>query len=236
VACGTPGVPAERVVLLDGARGVAVLLPFNVTTPLPEALEGTGAPLWKELRRTLEGHDFELKTLALPAARKLWLESIAEARADSPRAGFPEAARVFAARLTPHSDFDVIVSPSLFLQGAPVSGDRARWDGAEQAVALDTGRWQKHVDEDTAFGGAVPALSLHVAVIDAKGALLHQRQAGLVLLSQVRMLGLPEEGMPRFEVVPLDDPLSDPTRLAAGIDRALNPYLPALGGGSRGGS
>ena len=72
--------------------------------------------------------------------------------------------------------------------------------------------------------------------IDAKGALLHQRQAGLVLLSQVRMLGLPEEGMPRFEVVPLDDPLSDPTRLAAGIDRALNPYLPALGGGSRGGS
>ena len=57
-----------------------VVLPLNVTTPMPAELKSASAAVWSALEVYLRAHGAELKTVAYPTARGLWLASIRDAR------------------------------------------------------------------------------------------------------------------------------------------------------------
>ena len=129
----------DRTVLAGSASELLVVLPFTVTATLPARLASSRPGAWKELTTYLKAHAIPIKTLAFPTARRLWLECVREARAAKPgtRSGFDEAAGIFVARLSQHVEFDTLVIPTLFVQGAPISGRTASWDRAEHPIEFD---------------------------------------------------------------------------------------------------
>jgi len=213
---------------MRSAAEAIVLLPLNVPALLPERLEGDASEVWEDLRLYLESHETSLKTLAFSTARRLWLESIREARAVKANAGFDEAARIFVAKLSDHADFGTVMFASLSVQSASVKERNARWDGAEQTVEIDEGDWAGFVDEETPFAGTLPAASLQVVVLDASGEVVHHGRSGLALLARVRLAGRPELGVPRFEIVDRAEPFADREPVLLGISRALTPFLTPL--------
>lgn len=211
---------------------IAVLLPLNVTAVMPDELEGASPVVFEELRAYLQAHGTRLKTVAYPAARQLWLASIREARSGQAgaRAGFDEAARIFVGKLASHADFDTVILASLFLQGAPVSGRTATWDGVERTLEIEEGRWADSVTDETLLVGLAPAASLHAVVLDAAGNKVQEAQAGLALLQQIRVLrpGGSPLGGPRYELVPRPAPFAEREAVREGIALALAPFLPVL--------
>jgi hypothetical protein len=210
---------------MSTAIEVVVLLPMNITTPTPDALADAAPELWQALRRYLEAHDIQLKTVAFSTARSMWIESAREAGTRAQRGGFAAAAAIFVEKLKAHSEFGAVVFPTLFVQGAIVSGRTATWDGTERDVEIDEGAWSGDFDEETPFGGAIPAASLHVAIVAANGSVVHERQSGLALLSRVRLTRRPELGTPGFEIEPVAEPFADRPALDAAIARVFAPYL-----------
>jgi hypothetical protein len=232
LACATPEARPERTVILQSAPPTIVLLPLNVTAALPEELAEASPRVFRALQRYLEAHGAHLKTLAFPVARTLWTESIREAQAAQQASGraahFDDAARVFVGKLAQYAEFDDVVVASLFVQGARISGRTARWDGTEQVLRIEEGLWAGQLGEEPPFGGSVPAASLHAAVLDARGDVIQQGQAGLAVLVGLRLAGRPELGTPRAEFVDLPDPLSDRDAILTAIARALAPFLSPL--------
>ena len=226
--CASPEAPPERTVLMQSASGAVLVVPLNVTRDLPDSLAADAPELWEALGGDRAAQGARRKTVAFDSARRLWLESAREARASSDHASFADAARLFVGRLAAHGAFEHVLVPSLFVQGAPVTGRTASWDGASREVAIDEGVWSGHLGDDPDFGGAVPAASLHVAVLDAGGRLVHEKQAGLVLLARVRLTGRPELGTPGFEADPVERPFADREATLRGIARALDPWLTPL--------
>ena len=217
--------------LAGSASELLVVLPFNVTAKLPDRLESSSPVAWKELTTYLKAHAIPIKTLAFPTARRLWLECVREARAAKPgtRSGFDEAAVIFVARLSQHVEFDTLVIPTLFVQGAPISGRTASWDRAEHPIEFDEGEWQGRIPEDTSFGGALPAVTLHAVVLDAEGKEVQQAQAGLALLVTVRMRGRPEGARePSYQLVDRPNPFENREQVLEGIALAFAPLLPRL--------
>lgn len=227
LSCATSDSTAtSKTVLAGSASRVVILLPMNVMRALPERLEAQAPLLWAELRKTLEAEGMTLRTLNFSEARMLWLTSIREARAVSSSAGFPEASRVFMGKLSELTAFDATVSPSLFVQGAVVSGPTAAWDGLERSVQVEAGAWEGLLGDAPDFGGTLPAASLHIVVLSSAGEAIHERQAGIALLDGVRIRGRPGRGDPRFELFPLDEPFRDTAALANASALALDPFVP----------
>jgi len=213
---------------MSSTAGAIVILPMNVVRPLPESLEGSAPATWEVLRASLAAHDTPIKTVAFDSAQGLWRASAREAveRATrSSKVAFPDVARVFVEKLSGFSEFTHLVIPSLFVQGARVEGRTASWDGVERPVEIDAGAWSDRLDEDTKFGGAVPAASLHLVVLDAGGRVVHERQVGLAVLSRIRLTGNPELGAPGFEALPVADPFADREAMGVGIAEALSPWI-----------
>jgi hypothetical protein len=213
---------------MSSAAGAIVVLPMNVVRPLPESLEGSAPAAWEALRASLAAHDTPLKTVAFASAQDLWRASAREAVEHSTRASkvaFPDVARVFVEKLSRYSEFTHLVMPSLFVQGARVDGRTANWDGVERPVEIDEGAWSDRLDEDTKFGGAVPAASLHLVVLDAGGRVVHQRQVGIAVLARIRLTGNPGMDAPGFEALPVEDPFADREAMAGEIAEALSPWI-----------
>lgn len=219
-----------KTVLLDDSGDTIVVLPLNVTAPMPERIAPASALVWKEFEVYLGAHDVPVKTLSFPSARNLWLRSVGLARESAgPRAGFDDAARVFADELAKHAEFDTVIVPTLFVQGAQIWGRSARWDGAERPIDVDEGSWRGQIPEDASYAGAIPAASLHVVVLDANGREVQQVQAGLDLLTDIRLLDEPDAfGAPTWEFVDRSAPFANPDHLLEGIARSLAPFLRPL--------
>jgi hypothetical protein len=228
LGCAAPQ-PAGKTVLAQSPSEAIVVLPLNVTGAMPKELEAASPRIWRELKLYLRAHGASLKTLSFPTARGLWIDSVREARAGAAvsKADFAEAARIFVAKVAPHAEFGALIIPSLFVQGAEISGWTASWDGVERPVLIDEGRWAGQFAEDTPFGGTLPAASIHAAVLDAQGELIQQSQSGLALLVSIRLAGRPGLGPPRFEIVDLPEPF-DREPILEGIAQALAPFLSPL--------
>jgi hypothetical protein len=221
--------PPAETTILSKSRGAEslVLLPLNVTAVMPSALEASSPVVYEALEQRLRAQGAALKTVSFVSARKLWLESIREARS-GPRgaqAGFDDAAAIFVQRLAKHADFDAVIVASLFEQRASIEGSVAQWDGVERELSVEIGRRIVKLPPDAEGEGNVPAASLHVVVLDGDGARLHEKQAGLALTSRIRMSESATTG-PTYRFVPLADPFSDPEQVVAGVALALSPYIP----------
>jgi hypothetical protein len=229
LAFGCAKAPPHETTVLAKVPERIVILPMNVTAPLPAELKGESGATWSALEVYLRAHGAGLKTLAYPSARGLWLASIRDARADPKKkdAGFDDAARLFVAKLKQHTDFDALVIPSLYVQRATLSGTNARWDGAEQTLQMAE-RADVQIPADAAIEGVVPAASLHAVVFDGAGAKLHEGRAGIALLVRGRLArtGAPNEA-PSFSFIALKEPF-DRVRLVGAAANALAPWVPLL--------
>lgn len=233
--CGGPPRAAapERFVLAGSAGQNLLILPLNVTVPMPEKLEAESPVVWDELEDYLQRQGKELKTVAFADARRIWIESIREVRnsEQSARAGFDDAARVLVKRLARHAEFDTVIIPSLFVREAPILDKTASWDGVEREVEIEAvDREVRTSTASTALEGAAPAASLHVAVLDSEGFKLQEKQGGLELLVRVRALAneLSSEAMPSFQFVERKPIFASRPHVREGIAFALSPFLPAL--------
>ena len=218
----------ERTVLLDARGDTLVVLPLNVTSPMPEELAAASPRVWQALEAYLRAHDAPLKTLAWASARELWLGSVERARNEPAgrAAGFDDAARLFADELARHTTFDAVVVPTIFVQGARLFGRSAAWDGAEREIDIDEGVWAGLIPEEASFAGAIQAASIHVVVLNAKGREIQQAQAGLDLLTRVRLLEETDAfGAPTWEFEERPTLFEDRDALLEGIARSLAPYL-----------
>ena len=145
-----------------------VIVPLNITFPMPAELQGSSGLVWNALEVYLRSHNVALQTLSADTARRLWLASIQKAQSDpqNKKPDFDDAARIFVVELTSSAQFDAVLFPSLYVQRATLSGTTARWDDTEQTIEVDVGGRDAVFPEDVE--GAAPAASLHVAVVDAE--------------------------------------------------------------------
>jgi hypothetical protein len=229
----------ERSVLLGNESRVLLILPLNVAAVMPRELEGPSPIVWRELELYLRAQGKELKTVARPVARKLWLQSIQLARAGEKgaRAGYDDAARNLALELRKHAEFDALIAPSLYVQQARIAQRSASWDGVERELEFEFGERvleARSLVANTPLEGAAPAASLHVSVFDAQGEKLHEGRGGLDLLVRVRVgrgkapaaedaYGLTPA--PTFEFATRSDLFADRAQLRAGFNAAFVPFL-----------
>jgi hypothetical protein len=227
--------PSQRTVLAGNWARTLVLLPLNVPAVMPTELEAAGPRVSAELENYLLAQGKELKTVAFPTARQLWMGAIRSVRAAEGagagdrggRAGFDDAARAFVLELARHAEFDGVVIPSLFVRHASIEGQSARWDGVERPVEFELAGGTADAAPPEVEGVALAA-SLHAAVFDAQGNKLQEGLRGLDLLMRVRVSEptWSPDGPRSFEYETYADPLARPEHVRAGIADALAPFLP----------
>jgi hypothetical protein len=224
---GCTSAPPPQTHVLARVPERVVILPLNVTTPLPGELTASAPIVWSALEVYLRSHGTTLKTLAFPTARAMWLASIREAQGDRKlsKPGFDDAARIFVTKLKSSAEFDALILPSLFVQRAILAGTTARWDGAEQTISLESGGKDVVLPAGAPIEGAAPAASLHAAVYDADGQKLLDSKAGLALLVRAR-IAHSNVGAPEFSFIPDRDPFANRYAVVSGVARALSPFLP----------
>jgi len=221
------GTRSERSVLAGNPARNLLILPLNVAAVMPPELEAASPSVWEELEIYLRAQGKELKTVAFRDARRLWLESIREAREADARAGFEDAARVLVGKLARHAVFDAVIAPSLYLREARISGRSASWDGVERPLEIEA---TERLAADLPLEGAAPAASLHAVVLDAQGNQIQQAIGGLELLVRVRVLHKRDAspGAVTLEFATRSGLFSSREHLHEGIAQALTPFLPPL--------
>jgi hypothetical protein len=230
-ALGCAGEPTPKTTVLAKVPERIVILPLNVTTPLPAEIKDASAEVWSALEVYLRAHGAALKTVSYSTARGLWLTSIRDARADPKLKdpGFDDAARLLTGKLKQYAEFDALIFPSLYVQRATLAGTNATWDGSERTIQIETPRGGGPVPSDAAIEGAVPGVSLHTVVFNADGSKLHEGRVGVALLVAARISpsSAPNEP-PTFSFVPLRDPFADRSFLMQQTARALAPFVPTM--------
>jgi len=204
-----------------------LILPLNVAAVMPPELQAASPAVWAELEVYLRAQGKELKTVSFRDARRLWVESIREARAVDPHAGYEDASRLLVGKLAPHASFDAVIAPSLYLREARIAERSASWDGVERPLEIEVPeRLSTHVPLE----GAAPAASLHVVVLDAQGNQIHEGIGGLELLVGVRVLRKRGSGpgAVTLQFAKRTDLFASREQLHEGIALALAPFLPPL--------
>jgi len=233
VACAGGGQHGTTVLAKVPER--VVIMPFNVVTAMPAELKASSPEVWTALEAYLRSQGSQLKTLAYPTARGLWLQSVQAAQAEQVESKRPAAVgRAFVAKLKPYSEFDAVIFPSLFVQRAAIAGTKATWDGIEQKLEFDAGAHDLEPPDDAAIEGVAPAASLHIVVFDAQGEKIQEKQTGLALLVRAH-LAHPGDPVstPSYSFVPRKDPFADPAVLRDAVARALDPFVPAPSAGEQ---
>ena len=219
-----------RSVLLNSEDQIFLVLPLNVATVMPSALESERPIIWTELELYLRAQGKQLKTISRQDARRLWLRSIQQVRAGEKgaRAGYDDASRALALELVNHAEFDAMIVPSLFARRAPISNRSAHWDGVERTVELEVRGVGTEGLESTPLEGAAPAASIHVAVFGPDGEKLHEGQGGLELLVRARVLGMDPSGQPSFQFARRSEIFQNRDHVREGITAAFVPFLKPL--------
>ena len=202
-----------------------VILPLNVAAVMPPELLAASPAVWAELEVYLRAQGKELKTVAFRDARRLWVESIREAREVNAHAGYEDASRLLVGKLALHASFDAVIAPSLYLREARIAERSAKWDGVERPLEVEVpGR----IPAGVPLEGAAPAASLHVVVLDAQGNQIHEAIGGLELLVGVRVLRKRDSDAISLQFVTRTDLFASREQLHEGIALALAPFLPPL--------
>jgi len=229
-SCAAPPPKARSVLAGNQARSV-LILPLNTTSVMAPELEHLRAPVWSELESYLRSEGRQLRTASLRDARRLWLGSIKQARAEAKgaKAGFDDAARILVFELAKHAEFDTLIIPSLFIREAKVAGNVASWDGVQRDLEFEqNGSEARHLPAYSSYVGVAPAASLHAVVLDADGSKLQDAVGGLELLVRVRAMKLSPPGIrgPMLEFAPHTGPHANRENVREGIAGALAPYFP----------
>jgi hypothetical protein len=191
VACArVPTSPPGGAAALAPAQHV-VVAPLNLGIRLAPELEPALGPAWEETLRYLGSQDRQLRVIAREDSRRLWQQTLHEL-GDS--ADHASASAGFARRLREHTNYDLLVMPSLVLRTAEVYGHRASWDGVQRRLRLaksrgpSDGEWlveATHPAIQARFRGELAGISLHVVALTAGGEVAFEGLGGLDLLHEL---------------------------------------------------
>ena len=218
-----------------GAPGVKVvgLLPLNALLSLPPEFDGAARRVYRAVRRHLLSCGVEIVHFSLGEARSLWNEGANSSRADGPIDGDP--IHGYVQRLHAVRRFDVLVVPSLVYREGRIRypSYRVGWDGVERKLQV-AGYVHTHgsIYLMSEIRGKMPAVSLHLAVHDARGEEIFDSFGGIDLVHEVD-LGTPgrtEDLTQRPEIPTWDlrlrrDRLTDLGAIREGVAMAFTPYM-----------
>jgi hypothetical protein len=131
------------------------------------------------------------------------------------------------AELQRHAEFDAVIVPSIFVQQAALQGTRAVWDGVNRPIEI---RRESRSFRRSRLRASRTArcASLHVAVLDRNGLLLHEGQGGLDLLVRERVDEELSHDLLTAEFRYFEDrpeSFDDPALLREGVAKAFDPFL-----------
>lgn len=196
------------------------VLPTNALVPASPELSGAASRVFGHILSYLSAQGRKRSVIDPRQTRRLWLESISEAKeSDTVSHDFDGAIEIFAGKLGGPAAFDALVVSSLVYREARLHNRRIKWDGAVRLI-------RDGEDEATpipeSFAASVPAVSLHVMVFNASGELIFENYGG-VDLAHALTLEPGEEGGLRAEL--LDPALGEHRFLREGVELAFDPYL-----------
>jgi hypothetical protein len=204
-----------------------VVAPLNVTVRAPAELDGKGAPVFQALLSHFQERDRPVARLSEISAERLWLEAIRDLDLSDRSAALRAGHARFARELARHSEFDILVVPSLVLRPGRLSGWQARWDGVQHAVPnaatlMYTGLGDVVGPSQLEIGGLsgkVAAVSLHVTLLRSDGSEIFEGLGGLAVLQEAQRVGA-WDGEVSF--VTRSEPFSDTDAIREGIERAFD--------------
>jgi hypothetical protein len=236
LACASPapvgpvGAPAVGPAIADAREiEVVMVLPLNIAVAIPKELEVPSLAVWQSLEDDLRARGVELKTISYSNSRRLWKQSVEQARRTEKddAAALLLAMSLLAVELRRHTEFDAVVAPSVLIQQSSVDGTRASWDGVTREIEVHREFRSLHRSRFRA-GKKARSASLHVAVFDANGGLIHVGQGGLDLLVRLSVNGYRSSHLAAREFQyfePRPEVFNDPDLLREGIAKALDPFL-----------
>ncbi len=216
-----------------GAPGVrrVLLCPLNLVLALRPEIQRGAKPVDDEIVAYLESRSLQLERLGLIEGRKLWKQSVAEAKA---LGSVARGAQIFVSHLAQDHEFDVVVMPSLLLHQERMDNWNASWDGVTRrmtvANAPESGQEIDRPDSTYDIGimgrslsGPVWVTSLHVLVFDRNGARIFEGRGGMELTQEVE-LG-PAKKKYESRLRPRGALFEDRIFLREGVARAFTPFL-----------
>jgi hypothetical protein len=228
IACVAPR-SAEKPDTTVGAfsAGRIVVAPLNLAIRPPAGFAFDTTPVREELVRHFQQLDRPVKVVEPASAVHLWEASLSELSDSGAKPDLASASQRFAQRLAEHSDYDLLVMPSLLLRSARVRGSDAYWDGVKQRLPVGSiapfgpidavepmgvraSRWS--------FKGRVAAVSLHVAILTPDGRTVFHGIGGIDVLQEAK---LASAGSHSWELVDRTDPLGSPERVSHGVSVAF---------------
>jgi len=232
--CITP--PSHPYAIAPGYEGAAstktfLLLPLNVMVDLPDELQRPAPHVSELMTAHLEARGKEVSSIGLYAAREFWRAATRDVeKSDDAERNFVAAAPPFAMQLQEQKAFDALVIPSLVYREARIveGSHSVIWDGVNREVEIVNETLVHGSFHFTAYpGGEMPAVSLHVIVLDAQGHRIFESYGGLDLVHKFDLTGAADhEG--RFHLPFRSNRLGDDAFLREGIGLAFEPFLPAL--------
>jgi len=228
--CTTGPPPPPSPLQLAGLDAKILLVtPMNIVSPLPTKLEGSTKIVSNAIRAHLETHGKTVANLGARAGHELWLQSTRAVREAGQPRNFENGATIFAAKVRDLTDYDVLIIPSIYIQNTKGSLERAsKWDGTKQRLNM-IGRMKNNQYNDIPPWMNVKAASLHIAVVDRNGTVLHSKRAGLELIQHVAIIREKnfDWNVYGWELQFNDPVIVDEQRLRDGVARALSPFLSA---------
>jgi len=211
---------------LEGMRAKTIVVaPFNIALPLPDELKSSTWLVSNALVEHLEDHGKKVHQVEMDVGKALWVESAREVISSGGPKNFETAVRMFARKVRQRTDFDAIIIPALYIQNANTNFEVAVWDSANQRVEYE-GRSRQEIEMPPPM--TIPAASLLVYVLDAKGDVIHSRRTGLELIQHMEIHVEKKQGYDKRTWALKDDdpPIENEVRVRAAVAHALYPYLP----------
>jgi hypothetical protein len=233
LACaGAPTPSAEQATTTLGAKRI-LLAPLNLALRVPAELRDVDEPVWHELLRHFQAQDRHVTVVAPVDAELLWMDTMAELEQSGAAHDLPTASAHFARRLAEHTDYGLLLMPSLVLRSARVHGRHAYWDGVRRRLHVRATPMHGPIIEIGLPGnklgiwglrGKISAASLYVAVLSPDGRFVYQGIGGLDLLQEASL----DRRAPSatWQLALREAPFADVEALRQGIALAFERELP----------
>lgn len=209
------------------SAGRIVVAPLNLAIRAPSGLAIDTTPVREELIQHFQQMDRPVKVIEPESATRIWDDSFAELANSGQQPELTTALQHFALRLAEHSDYDMLVMPSLLLRSARVRGGSAYWDGVKQRLPVRSVAPFGNIDAVEPMGvrasrwnfkGRVAAVSLHVMVLTPDGRSVYQGIGGLDVLQEAKLAA---DGRGAWELVNRADPFDRSGSLRRGVSVAF---------------
>jgi hypothetical protein len=235
LACSAPRTVTTSETTVDVTSvGRFVVAPLNLGIRVPSDLKVDEDLVWDELVQEFQKMDRPVQVIDPNDAKQIWEESFTEHEDSGAKPELASVSQRFALKLVDHTDYDLLVMPSLLLRSARVRGGTAYWDGARRKLPvrslLRTGPFDEiggGGDRVTQWSleGRVAAVSLQVTILTPDGLPVYKGVGGIDVLQEAKLVGSGQYG---WKLVERKGAFLDRSKVRRGIEVAFVRRLPEI--------